>query len=42
MNKCLKNWMKLRLNNSSRIDSQDIDERSITVYLKFKPKKQIK
>jgi hypothetical protein len=40
--KCLRNWMKLKLNNSQRLEDEETDDRVITVYMKFKPKKQIK
>ncbi len=40
--KCFKNWMKLRLNNPLKVEDSERDEKFITVYLKFRPRKQIK
>jgi hypothetical protein len=41
MTKYLRNWMKLKLNNTIRPEDED-QERVITVYLKFRPKKQLR
>lgn len=36
----LRSWMKLRLSNCARIDEgNEGEEKNVTVYLKFKPKK---
>lgn len=42
MAKYLRNWIKLKLNNTLRPLEEDHEERVVTVYLKFRPKKQFR
>jgi hypothetical protein len=42
MTKLLRTWMKLKLNNTIQPIEDDPEERVATVYLKFRPKKQLK
>lgn len=40
--KLLRNWMKLKLNNTLQPLEEDREDRVVTVYLKFRPKKHMK